>query len=75
MRRIAMGLRSPFFATLRYDADENTWWAAATDRLEMPVFVNTTRLSVDGVPVTSGDVLTIGSSVRAYYVRLEVEID
>ena len=31
----------------------------------MPVFVNTTRLTPDGVPITSGDMLTIGSSVDA----------
>jgi hypothetical protein len=58
-----------------YIAAENTWWAQAEERASVPVFVNNTRATSNTpIQLTSGDVISVGSTVENYVARLEVEI-
>lgn len=66
------GIRSPFMAVLSYQ--DRTWWLRSADSRDVSLFVNTARVGNDSVPVTVGDVLTIGNSITRYLARLEVEL-
>jgi hypothetical protein len=54
---------------------DTTWSIRAEEGARAPVYVNNVRLTAaTAVPLTSGDVLSIGPSVEQYFARLSVEI-
>jgi hypothetical protein len=62
-------------ARVYYRPAENTWWLRLEERTSVPVFINNMRAVAGApIPLTSGDVLSIGPGVDDYYARLEVEI-
>ncbi len=67
-------LHSPFLVQLIYRATEGVWWVRPAERAQVPVYLNTVRLTGQAAPIATGDVLTFGPSTVDYYARLEVDI-
>jgi hypothetical protein len=67
-------LHSPFLVLLTYRATEGVWWVRPAERAQVPVYLNTVRLTGQAAPIAAGDVLTFGPSTVDYYARLEVDI-
>ncbi|MEL6270118.1 MAG: hypothetical protein AAFR22_09935, partial [Chloroflexota bacterium] len=67
-------IRSPFLLRVTYHATEGIWWGRVAERSQIPVYLNTERLAARAMPLTPGDVLTLGSSTSDYFARLEVDV-
>ncbi len=66
---------SPYYARISYRLDDQSWWVWSDERSQVPLFVNNARASRSAaLPLTSGDVLSIGPSLSHAYARLEVEV-
>jgi len=66
---------SPYYARISYRLDDQSWWVWSDERSQVPLFVNNARASrSDALPLTSGDVLSIGPSLNHAYARLEIEV-
>jgi hypothetical protein len=68
------GIHSPFLLRLLYRAAEGMWWVRPAERAQLPIYLNTARLTSQAVPLTDGDLLTFGPSTTDYYIRLEANI-
>ncbi|MEM6281903.1 MAG: hypothetical protein AAF787_06900 [Chloroflexota bacterium] len=67
-------IRSPFLLRVNYHADEGIWWGRIAERSQIPVYLNTERLTSRAMPLTPGDVLTLGSNTSDYFARLEADV-
>ena len=65
---------SPYQAQLLYRAQENSWWIHLDADACMPVFLNNERLTLNPIPITVDDVISLGPSINNYYVRLLVSL-
>lgn len=66
---------SPYQAQLLYSADENRWFIHLDADACMPVYLNNERLTLDPLPLNPDDVISLGTSINNYYVRLLVSGD
>jgi hypothetical protein len=67
-------IMTPALFQVMFHPDEAAWWTQALPQTMLPVFLNNRRLTGAPVPLTSGDVFSIGPNVEHYYLRFEVEI-
>ncbi len=66
---------SPYYARVSYQADTQSWWIRPDERSQVPLFVNNARAGRSAaLPLTGGDVISIGPSLSHYYARLEAVV-